>query len=170
MKRLCATLVVLALALPWPTRAVAKPVRVLNQAELAAEKDRHKGHVLVVHVWATWCESCMAELPLVARLARAATSRGIDFLPLSLDDPSPQSAAQLARVLKAKIGDEDWSPIVDVADSDALITLLDPRWEGEIPAFFVFDRQGRLHRTLIGNITRSSFERLVGDLSSPNGR
>jgi thiol-disulfide isomerase/thioredoxin len=169
MKRLCAALV-LALALPWPTRAVAKAVRILNQAELAAEKDRHKGRVLVVHVWATWCEACMAELPLVARVAREAKSRGIDFLPLSLDDPNPQSAAQVSRVLKAKTGDEDWSPILDVADSDDLVALLDSRWEGEIPAFFVFDRQGRLHRTLIGNITRASFERLVGDLSTANVR
>jgi thiol-disulfide isomerase/thioredoxin len=170
MKRLCAVLVLLGLALAWPTRAVAKSVRVLSQAELAAERARHKGRVLVVHIWATWCEACVAELALVARLAREAKSRGIDFLPLALDDPRPQSAAHVARLLKAKTGDADWSSILDVADSDALIADLDSRWEGEIPAFFVFDSQGRLRRTLIGNITRASFEGLVGDLSTPNGR
>lgn len=169
MKRLCAALVI-AVALPWPARAVAKSARILSQAELASEKDRHKGRVLIVHIWATWCDACVAELPLVARLAREAKSRGIDFLPLSLDEPTPKSAGHVARILEAKTGDADWSPILDVADTDALIADLDSRWEGEIPVFFVFDRQGRLHRTLVGNVTPASFKRLVGDLSTSSGR
>jgi len=141
--------------------------RLITPAQLTENLASHKGRVVVVHLWATWCGPCLKELPMVAKLAREAGSRGLDFLPVSLDDPTEASAVFVARVLAAKTGNPHWSPILKTDHIESLVGDLDPRWEGEIPAFFAFDREGHLRRTVIGNISRADFERLVGDLLAP---
>lgn len=147
-----------------PAVAEAPAAHFVTPAQLKETLASHKGRVVVVHLWATWCEPCMQELPMVARLAREASRLGIDLLPVSLDDATDRSAVFVARVLAAKTGNPHWSPILKTDHVETLIDALDPRWEGEIPAFFAFDREGHLHRTLIGNLNRGDFERLVSDL------
>jgi hypothetical protein len=44
------------------------------------------------------------------------------------------------------------------------------RWDREIPAFFAFDRDGHPRRTLVGNLSRGDFDRLVSDLLAPEKR
>jgi thiol-disulfide isomerase/thioredoxin len=146
---------------------VASSARLITPLQLKQSLASHKGHVVVLHLWATWCGPCLEELPGVAKLAREASSRGVDFLPLSLDDPTERSAALVARVLAAKTGNPHWSPILRADHIESLFDEIDPRWQGEIPAFFAFDREGHLRRTLVGNMGRDEFERLVGDLLAP---
>ena len=122
---------------------------------------------MVLHFWATWCLPCLKELPLLAKLAREASSRGIDFLPVSLDDPTERGAALVGRVLAAKTGNPQWSPILNAEYVEDLVADLAPSWDGEIPVFFAYDREGHLRRTLVGNMSRGDFERLVSDLLPP---
>jgi thiol-disulfide isomerase/thioredoxin len=117
--------------------------------------------VVVLHLWATWCLPCLKELPLLAKLAREASSRGVDFVAVSLDDPTERDAALVGRVLAAKTGNPQWSPILKADRAEDFVADVVPTWEGEIPAFFAYDREGHLRRTLIGNMSRSDFERLV---------
>ena len=139
----------------------------ITPAQLKATLASHKGRVVVLHLWATWCEPCLKELPLLAKLAREASSRGIDVLAVSLDDPTERGAVLVGRVLLAKTGNPQWSPILKVDRSEDFVADLDPGCECEIPAFFAYDREGHLRRTLIGNISRGDFERLVRDLVPP---
>jgi thiol-disulfide isomerase/thioredoxin len=151
-----------------PVAAQAPSARFITPAQIKAALASHKGRVVVLHLWATWCLPCLEELPLLAKLARDASSRGVDLLPVSLDDPTPRSAALVARVLAAKTGDAHWSPILKTDHVEFLAGDLDlGRWDGEIPAFFAFDRDGHSRRTLVGNLDRGDFERLVSDLLAP---
>jgi thiol-disulfide isomerase/thioredoxin len=150
-----------------PAGAPVPSASFITPAQLKATLASHKGRVVVLHFWATWCLPCLEELPLLAKLAREASSRGIDFLPVSLDDPTDRDAVLVSRVLAAKTGNPRWSPILQTDHVETLVADLDPRWEGEIPVFFGFDREGHLRRTLVGNISRGDFERLVNDLLPP---
>jgi thiol-disulfide isomerase/thioredoxin len=150
-----------------PATAEAAAAHFVTPAQLKENLASRKGRVVVVHLWATWCGPCVTELPMIAKLARAASSYGVDLVPVSLDDPTPRSAAFVARVLAAKTGDPHWSPILKADHIESVIADLDPRWEGAIPVFFAFDRDGHLHRTLVGNLGRGDFERLVADLLPP---
>jgi thiol-disulfide isomerase/thioredoxin len=153
-----------------PAPAQAPSARFITPAQLKATLASHKGRVVVLHLWATWCLPCLKELPLLAKLASEGSSRSIDFLAVSLDDPTERSAARVGRVLAAKTGNPQWSPILKADHPEDFVADLVPSWEGEIPAFFAYDREGHLRRTLVGNISRSDFERLVGDLLPPVGR
>lgn len=93
-----------------PAPAQAPSARFITPAQLKATLASHKGRVVVLHLWATWCLPCLKELPLLAKLASEGSSRSIDFLAVSLDDPTERSAARVGRVLAAKTGNPQWSP------------------------------------------------------------
>ena len=141
-----------------------EPVRIISVNELRAAMKQHRGRVLVLHLWATWCQPCLRELPLVGALARDAPADGVDVLSVSLDDPTVKAAKAVARVLEQRGSTAMSRTIVRTDDPDALIASVDPKWEGSIPAFFAYDREGRLRHAQVGEMTRDAFHELVRDL------
>jgi thiol-disulfide isomerase/thioredoxin len=142
--------------------ASAGPVRVISLDELRASMKGHQGRVLVLHLWATWCLPCMEELPLVGELAREAPARGVDLVSVSLDDP--KEAAAVAKVLRDRGSAAMSRTILRVEDPERLVASINPKWEGAIPAFFAYDRSGKLRHAQVGEMTRTSFDELVRDL------
>jgi cytochrome c biogenesis protein CcmG, thiol:disulfide interchange protein DsbE len=45
----------------------------------------YKGHVVLLNVWATWCEPCRAEMPDIERLYRAYGPSGLNVVAVSVD-------------------------------------------------------------------------------------
>jgi thiol-disulfide isomerase/thioredoxin len=140
------------------------PVDIISVGQLRAAMKGHRGRVLVLHMWATWCGPCLEELPLVGALATEAPARGVDVLSVSLDEPTARAAETVAKVLRERGSSAMSRTILRVDDPDALIASIDPTWEGAIPAFFAYDRQGRLRHAQVGEMTRDGFDRLVRDL------
>ncbi|HEX7598584.1 MAG TPA: redoxin domain-containing protein [Polyangia bacterium] len=144
--------------------------RLISPAQLRADLAAHKGRVVVLHFWATWCEPCLEELPVLVPLAREASKHGIDILPVSLDEPTERNAALVGRILAAATGSPTWSPILKTENLERFVKEITPGWHGEIPAFFAFDRAGRLRHSLVGTLDPADFERLIGDLITPEER
>jgi cytochrome c biogenesis protein CcmG/thiol:disulfide interchange protein DsbE len=91
------------------------------------------GQVVVVTFWATWCEPCHEELPILSRYFDQHRHQGLTVLGFSLDDPSDLAAVQkVAEQLAFPVG------------------LLGSQYAGgygrvwRLPVSFVIDRQGRL--------------------------
>jgi thiol-disulfide isomerase/thioredoxin len=147
----------------------AEHARVITEDELRQELRSHKGRPVVLHFWATWCGPCISELSTLARLARDIERRGIDFVAVSLDSPSPKSAERVSAVLTQRVRDPHWSSILRVADVDRFMNSIDPRWEGAIPAFFAFAPDAKLRGSHLGNITPGELETLLTTLiPAPN--
>ena len=92
-----------------------------------------QGHVVLVDLWASWCESCKAAMPHHVRLWQQWHARGFDVVAISVDEE--QSAAQ--RFLRDM-------PLPFVVAWDAgqrTVTALAP---AEMPTAYVLDRQGRV--------------------------
>ncbi|HVX94244.1 MAG TPA: TlpA disulfide reductase family protein [Polyangia bacterium] len=142
-----------------PPPAPGPGYTVLDLAAINREV-RGRGRPVLLHFWASWCGPCLEELPLVDKFARDAKARGVDVVSLSLDDPQ-RAGARVVEVLSARAPNLT-RHIAKLADSDAFINAIDPRWEGSIPAIFAFDKRGRLRDRLIGEASRRELDTLAG--------
>ncbi len=91
------------------------------------------GQVVIATFWATWCDPCREELPLLSAYAERHAQQGLRVLGFSLDGP------------------EDLPKVREVAANLSFpVGLLGNPWAGaygriwRIPVSFVIDRAGRL--------------------------
>jgi peroxiredoxin len=92
----------------------------------------HKGEVVLVNIWATWCGPCRAEMPNLDRLYRERKDRGFVVFGISDEDVATQQKF-LTQIPVSY-------PLLMV--SDGVPSLY--REIARYPAMFLIDRQGRL--------------------------
>jgi peroxiredoxin len=51
----------------------------------------YKGKVVLLNVWATWCEPCRVEMPSIERLHREFGPKGLSVVAVSVDDPGAET-------------------------------------------------------------------------------
>lgn len=81
---------------------VAEPVPVLEGSSVTDEGTTlstvdHRGSILVINVWATWCDPCRDELPAFVRTAAAYEDRGVRFLGINYQDDRAAASAWIER-------------------------------------------------------------------------
>ncbi len=47
----------------------------------------HRGHVVLLNIWATWCPPCRMEMPSLQRLYDRYHAQGLDIVAVAVDDP-----------------------------------------------------------------------------------
>ena len=67
------------------TPTVLPPIGFLGADGAAQTLAQHRGHGVVLNLWATWCVPCVSEMPALDALARTLAPTGIQVLTVSLD-------------------------------------------------------------------------------------
>ena len=121
----------------------------------------HKGKIVLVDFWATWCVPCRAEMPQLVKLSLKLGQHGLDFITVSGDDAGKEQAA-----LKVLMQDAVAPPfyIKKAADDDKFYNLVDPKWSGEMPAMFIYDRAGRRVKSFLGETPMKDVEAAIQKL------
>jgi peroxiredoxin len=80
------------------------PVGVGSRAPAFRAKDVHsgatrtlanyRGQVVLLNVWATWCEPCKIEMPSMEELFRAYGPKGVHIVAVSIDDAVPEDSVR----------------------------------------------------------------------------
>lgn len=121
----------------------------------------HKGQVVVADFWATWCIPCRAEMPQLVALEGRYRARGVKVVTVSCDEPE-QEAGAYEFLQKNRVPPPLY--IKRAKDDEKFIDSIDPKWSGALPGLFVYDRQGRLVKSFIGETDMASLETLLKKL------
>lgn len=121
-----------------------------------------RGHVVVVNFWATWCGPCVAEFPALVKLQKDYKSRGLVVFAISAD--SPRDLNSKVKPFLVKAGADFPQFLQNASDPDDMINAFDPKWQGDLPRTFIYDKRGRLVKELSGEQTQKSFAAAVKPL------
>ena len=97
---------------------------------------------LLINFWATWCDPCREEFPDLVKIDSDYRSKGLNFVAVSLDDITDIKTAvpKFLNEMKATM------PVVllNVNDPEPAIKAVDDQWDGQLPATFLYDKDGKV--------------------------
>jgi thiol-disulfide isomerase/thioredoxin len=118
----------------------------------------HKGKILLVDFWATWCKPCRAETPEIVKMTNRLAARGLDLVAISADEPEAEAAA-LQFLRENKVPGTPY--IQKTADPEKFAAKVDAKWTGALPALILYDRTGKKVRTFIGETPTKDVEAAI---------
>jgi len=141
--------------------AAAMPVLQATQApQLVAEAAGKEARPAVLHFWATWCEACRDEFPALRPGLLKVPARGVGVLLVSIDQPGDRQKAQqmLAHYRLQALP----AVLLDAPDPDPVLRAMgEPKWDGTLPATFVFDATGKLRKSFVGRAEPAALEAAI---------
>jgi len=125
--------------------------------------DQYKGKALLVTFWATWCEPCRDEYPMLNELAKQYAPQGLHVVGIDLDQDGDLI---LMRRFLAR-----YKPIFPnyrkkQGDEDAFTREVMPGWNGAIPASFFYAKDGKQIGHLAGASDRETYDAAIRMLLS----
>ncbi len=126
-------------------------------------RDPKDAHPLLVNFWATWCDGCREEFPDLVKIDNDYRAKGLNFLSVTLDEVADKAkAVDFLKEMKATM------PVVllNVNDPEPAIHAVDEKWDGALPATFLYDREGKVVFKYFGKIKpaelRAAIDKAVG--------
>lgn len=99
----------------------------------------HKGKVVVVSFWASWCKPCKQELPFLDAFDKQYAEQGFEVISVNTDDA--RTMPEVRRFVKRK----KLKIPVGLDKDGAVLARLNPR--GVMPFTLYIDREGRIAET-----------------------
>lgn len=132
-------------------------------------RDAQQPRPLLINFWATWCGPCREEFPDLVRIGKDYKTRNLDFVIVSLDDPSEikTTVPRFLQSMKAEMN----AFLLNADDSNAAIIAVDPEWAGSMPATFLLDAGGQVVYKHLGPINpdelRTELEKVMSNGQKP---
>jgi thiol-disulfide isomerase/thioredoxin len=119
-----------------------------------------KGKVIYLNFWATWCEPCKEELPLIESLQKKYGQEQFIVILVNLDHPDEFPVANKMRMKLAP-------SVFEIYDTDTLRTLFNVN---ALPMHVLIDKNGRTAISFYNRVDNKAeaFENLIKELLSEN--
>jgi thiol-disulfide isomerase/thioredoxin len=147
---------------PVPNTAKTASAADLQLIDLAGYNQvlaKYKGKPVLVTFWATWCEPCRDEFPMIVELEKQYSSKGLAVFGVDMDDSAEMNLVHrfLARN-QPRFPNYRQKPGIDV---DAFYRGVNPAWTGTMPETVFYGRDGRIAGHFIGEQPRAKFEQAI---------
>jgi thiol-disulfide isomerase/thioredoxin len=145
-------------------RAAGIPEIDLEGLKKLIQRDPKDTRPLLINFWATWCDQCREEFPDLVKIDADYRAKGLNFVAISLDEIGDvkTKVEPFLKEMKAAM------PVVllNVKDAEPAIHTVDPNWQGDMPATFLYDKDGKVVFKHFGRIKpdelRDAIDKLVG--------
>lgn len=122
---------------------------------------QYHGKPLLVNFWATWCEPCRHEYPMLNELAKQYAPQGLKVVGVSLDDDGDLI---LMRRFLAR-----YKPIFPnyrkkAGEINAFTQAVLPGWRGSLPVSVFYGKDGQQAGHMLGEGTREKYEEAIRSL------
>lgn len=120
---------------------------------------KYKGKPLLVTFWATWCEPCRDEFPMLVSLTEEYAPKGLAVFGVSLDNNADMNLVRhfLAQY-RPGFPSYRQDPQIDV---DAFYHGVNPQWQGAMPETLFYSRDGRIALSFTAEQTRATYEQAI---------
>ena len=150
-----------------PSSSVSASLPVVTEIDTDALKallKRDSQRPLLVNFWATWCDPCRDEFPDLVKIVQQYGPGRLDFAAISLDDLKDikTEVPKFLQQMNAKMP----AYLLNVPDPEPAIAIVDPKWQGSLPATFLYNAKGEVVYKQFGRVNpkelRAAIEQLVG--------
>jgi thiol-disulfide isomerase/thioredoxin len=132
------------------------------------QRDPKDTRPLLINFWATWCDGCREEFPDLVKIDNDYRDKGLNFISVTLDEVTDikTKVPDFLKEMKAKM------PVVllNVSDPEPAIHVVDEKWDGALPATYLYDKDGKVVFKYFGRIKpeelRAAIDKLVGSKQS----
>jgi len=151
------------LALATAQTPAAKDPELIDTQGYQKLLQQYKGKPLLVTFWATWCEPCRDEYPMLNELAKQYAPQGLKVVGVSLDQDGDLI---LMRRFLAR-----YKPIFPnyrkkKGEEDAFVQAVLPGWNGSIPASVFYAKDGQQIGHFVGAGDHDTYEAAIKMLLS----
>jgi thiol-disulfide isomerase/thioredoxin len=128
--------------------------------------EQNRGKALLVNFWATWCEPCRDEYPMLNELAKQYAPKGLQVVGVSMDDDGDLILMRrfLARY-KPIFPNYRKTAGAEAAFRQAVL----PGWTGSMPISIFYAKDGRQVTHFIGEKSREQYEEAIRALLADGG-
>ena len=144
-----------------PKTAAPRDPELIDKQDYQKLLEQYHGKPLLVTFWATWCEPCRHEYPMLNELAKKYAPQGLKVVGVSMDDDGDLILIRrfLARYkpvfpnYRKKAGGEE------LFRQEVL-----PSWNGTLPVSVFYGKDGRQAGHVLGEGTRDTYEAAIRTL------
>jgi thiol-disulfide isomerase/thioredoxin len=157
-----------ALAAPQGRNPVVPPrdPEVIDAQGYLKLLEKYRGKPVLITFWATWCEPCRDEYPMLNDLAKEYAPQGLNIVGVNLDDDGDLI---LMRRFLARYKPFFPNYRKKTGGQAAFVQSVLPGWNGAIPASFFYAKDGRQIGHLLGENKRDTYEAAIHSLLSSGG-
>jgi thiol-disulfide isomerase/thioredoxin len=116
-------------------------ISVIDETWLKDKIEHRNGKILFVNFWATWCEPCVEEFPDLVKIYNEHKDSNFEFLSISVNLHS-EIDTKVKPFLKEQSVDFQ-VVVIEEKRSEEIINLVNPEWDGTIPATIIYDENGK---------------------------
>ena len=130
--------------------------------DLAGYKDvvaKYHGKGLLVTFWATWCQPCRDEYPMIISLSKEYGPQGLDVIGVTLDEDADMGLVRQF-IDKSQPGFMNYREKPGI-DADAFYQGVNPDWRGTMPQTDFYARDGHLARYFVGEKGKEAFVQAI---------
>ena len=169
---LCIICMTLAAPAQKRTGRAAKPPKPVVVAPIDTEAlkgllTQERQSPLLINFWATFCDPCRDEFPDLVKIDKDYRARSLEFITISLDDVTdikgevPKFLGSMKATMPAYL--------LNASDPEPAINLVDSRWQGDLPATFLYNEKGEVVYKHIGRVNTAELRAAIEKVVSKKG-